>query len=133
MTNWGSCSSQSCSGAGGGSAASLQATYGVSSPELEPGGSIEFLAQGTAGADILHWNNLPSNVNFNKFVFDYNFQVDNIAPVEALEFDFQPGSPTQEFNFSFQCDNSHPSSPVWDTWDEPTNRGLPRASVALRS
>jgi hypothetical protein len=59
----------------------LQATYGVSSPELENGGSIEFLAQGTAGADILHWNNLPSNVNFNKFVFDYYFQVDNVAPI----------------------------------------------------
>jgi hypothetical protein len=120
MTNWGACSSAACSGAGGGSAASLIPTFGVSNPELQPGGSVEFLAQGTPNADILHWNNLPANTNFSKFVYDFSFQVDNIAPVQTLEFDFQPGSTTQEFNFSLQCNNSNPSSPVWDTWDEPT-------------
>jgi hypothetical protein len=120
MTNWGSCSSAACSGAPGGSAASLIATFGVHSPELESGGSVKFEASGSPGADILHWNNLPANTNFNKFVYDFYFQVDNIAPVQALEFDFQPGSTTQEFNFSLQCNNSNPSSPVWDTWDEPT-------------
>jgi hypothetical protein len=120
MTNWGACSSDACSGHGGGSSASLTPTFGVQSPSLESGGSVKFEASGTALADILHWNNLPANTNFNKFVMDWYFQVDNIAPVQALEFDFQPGSTTQQFNFSFQCDNSNPSNPVWDTWDEPT-------------
>ncbi len=120
MTNWGACSSTQCSGAPGGSAASLTPTYGVHSPQLEAGGSIEFEASGSPHADILHWNNLPANENVNHFVLDYFFMVDNIAPVQALEFDFEPGSPTQKFNFSNQCDNSNTANPVWDTWDEPT-------------
>lgn len=119
MTNWGYCSSQQCSGHAGGPPTD-NPTFGVSSPSLEPGGSVEFTAVGTPDADLLHWNNLPANTNFNHFVLDYFFQVDNIAPVQALEFDFEPGSTTQKFNFSNQCDNSNPANPVWDTWDEPT-------------
>lgn len=119
MTNWGYCSSLSCSGHGGGPATD-DPTYGVHSPQLESGGSMELLVTGTADADLLHWNNLPANENFNHFVLDYYFQVDNIAPVQALEFDFEPGTPSQKYNFSNQCDNSNPSNPVWDTWDEPT-------------
>jgi|SRR5579864_136723 len=120
MTNWGACSSASCSGHSGGSSQSLTPTFGVTNPALDSNGSVKFFTSGTADADVLHWNNLPSNDTATHFVLDYNFQVDNTAPIQALEFDFIQGTGTQKFNFSSQCDNSQPSNPVWDTWDEPS-------------
>lgn len=116
MTDWGSCSSASCSGAGGGTQTT---TFNVSSPSLD-GNSVQFNTAGSADADVLHWNNLPANDSVTHFVLDYNFLVDNVTPIQALEFDFIQGTGTQKFNFSSQCDNSNPSSPVWDTWDEPS-------------
>ncbi len=115
-TNWGKCSSASCSG--GTVAWSFYNAPYQSSPSLD-GASTMFYIYGGSYADALWWIKPGNNASPTHAIFEFSVYADSNSYnyAEALEFDFIQVSGGRKYNFSTQCNYG---TGTWDTWNEST-------------
>jgi hypothetical protein len=112
-SDWASCNTSDCSGGSG------VGTYWMAQKQSTPslsGSSMEFNNSGAWG-DALWWNKLGPQPDATKFLWDFDFQLDDasLTAAQALEFDTFQFLDGYNYMMGTECNYA---SGRWDLWDE---------------
>lgn len=120
---WGSCGTRCC--AGGASDAWSWPMYQFQTRPSLDGASTEFVINGPAYADALHWYKVAAQNWATNYLWDFWTYLDAASlSAQAIEFDafavVPIGGVNRKFMFGSQCNYA---AAVWDGWTENTSGG----------
>lgn len=125
MTGWEHC--DSCAGIGGaGSQTAYSMTQFINSPALDGYSAIFWLGGTIPYSNALWWKQLGAADGAAHFVYDLKFYLNNLAAVQALEFDVNQSVNGLKYIFGTEC--SVRNNNGWRVWDTANSQWIATGS-----